>query len=609
MSYDPKPKELIDALQLKEEGQFKEALQRVINLEENKDLTVDDQITSMLLKSTILNRLGQFEDALKLAEKVYQECERLEKHLQSIDASIEIAESLMYLGRLNKSLGIISNSEDMLNMYLQNIDPYFLKDFELSKGPMLTHLKASIAFTRGLVYAEKGDLDRGIKCTERSLKLRNELGNTQEVARSLTQMGFIFFLIGKYDSALKYLEESLKLEEGNFNRNILVTFTCIGHVNLMRGNLDRALEYYQQSFKLAKEMNAKDVIAWNLLSFGIVCNEQGNLDRALEYFKRSLAIYDEISHNFMISAVLDSLIHLFFDRNAIEQARYYLDRLKQLKDRDNSKYIEGNYLKNKALMLKKTLRAHDRVEAEAILKQVVGEEFMDHEIKIGSLLSLCDLFLIELRNSSDLKILDELQPYITQLLDISEQQGSYRLLAETYLLQSKLSLLTLDIKKARRFLTQAQQIAERFGLNLLYTKISNERDKLLEQLSVWEKLKESNSTLTERIELAQLGEQMENMLRERAALTAIISEEKVTIHKERKICLVCKGEALGFTYICQCDAIYCDNCARALIDLENVCWVCNAPIDKSKPVKSYEKDEEEIGLEISRKKDKNQKKR
>ncbi len=609
MSYDSKPKELIDALHLKEEGQFKEALQLVMNLEENKDLTVDDQITSMLLKSTILNRLGQFGDALKLAEKVYQECERLEKHLQSIDASIEIAESLMYLGRLDKSLGIISNSEDMLNKYLQNIDPYFLKDVESSKGPFLTRKRASIAFAKGLIYTENGYLDKGLKYTERSLKLQKELGNEQDLARSLTQMGFILFLKGEYDSALKYLEESLKLEEGSFNRNILVTFTCIGNVNLGRGNLDRALEYYQKSFKVAKEMNAKDIIAWNLNCFGIVCDGQGNLDSALEYLKRSLAIYDEIGHNFMISAVLDSLIYVFLDRNSLEQARYYLNRLKQLKDRDNSKYIECGYLINKALMLKKTLRARDRVEAEEILKQLVGEEHMDHEYKIYALLNLCDLLLIELRNSSDLKILDELQPYITQLLDIAEQQGSYRLLAETYLLQSKLSLLTLDIKKARRFLTQAQQIAERFGLNLLYTKISNEHDKLLEQLSMWEKLKESNAPLTERIELAQLGEQMENMLRKRAALTAIISEEKVTILKERKICLVCKGEALGFTYICECDALYCDNCARALIDLENVCWVCDTPIDKVKPVKSYEKDEEEIGLKISGKKDKNQKKR
>lgn len=30
--------------------------------------------------------------------------------------------------------------------------------------------------------------------------------------------------------------------------------------------------------------------------------------------------------------------------------------------------------------------------------------------------------------------------------------------------------------------------------------------------------------------------------------------------------------------------------ARALTDLENVCWVCNAPIDISKPTKPYKEE-------------------
>jgi len=47
-------------------------------------------------------------------------------------------------------------------------------------------------------------------------------------------------------------------------------------------------------------------------------------------------------------------------------------------------------------------------------------------------------------------------------------------------------------------------------------------------------------------------------------------------------------------------AIYCENCAQALKDLENICWSCNTPIDSSKPVKLYEK---EGGIKISSKKD------
>ena len=76
-----------------------------------------------------------------------------------------------------------------------------------------------------------------------------------------------------------------------------------------------------------------------------------------------------------------------------------------------------------------------------------------------------------------------------------------------------------------------------------------------------------------------------------------ITEEEVTYYREQKICLVCKTTVGGFNnYICtKCDALYCENCARALSDLENACWACNEPIDKikpSKPFKMVEKPEE-----------------
>ena len=46
-------------------------------------------------------------------------------------------------------------------------------------------------------------------------------------------------------------------------------------------------------------------------------------------------------------------------------------------------------------------------------------------------------------------------------------------------------------------------------------------------------------------------------------------------------------------FMCKkCDALYCENCARALINMENACWVCNEPIDESKPVKLLKKEDE-----------------
>ncbi|TFG23750.1 MAG: hypothetical protein EU529_06445 [Promethearchaeota archaeon] len=75
-------------------------------------------------------------------------------------------------------------------------------------------------------------------------------------------------------------------------------------------------------------------------------------------------------------------------------------------------------------------------------------------------------------------------------------------------------------------------------------------------------------------------------------------EEDVSVFRDKKVCLVCKGEPSGFNvFICpECDSIYCDKCARALSDLENLCWVCESPLDQSKPVKKEEPEQEEIKI-------------
>lgn len=80
-----------------------------------------------------------------------------------------------------------------------------------------------------------------------------------------------------------------------------------------------------------------------------------------------------------------------------------------------------------------------------------------------------------------------------------------------------------------------------------------------------------------------------------------ITEEEVTFHKEKKICLVCKGNVGRYMFMCpECDTLYCDNCAKTLSDLENICWVCETPFDASKPIKTVQ-EKEEIEIEKTEK--------
>jgi len=81
-----------------------------------------------------------------------------------------------------------------------------------------------------------------------------------------------------------------------------------------------------------------------------------------------------------------------------------------------------------------------------------------------------------------------------------------------------------------------------------------------------------------------------------------ITEEEITFHKERKICLVCKANLSRVMYTCpKCDALYCIKCSDTLSNLENACWVCNTPFDDSKPTKPY-KMIKEAGVKKNKKK-------
>jgi hypothetical protein len=77
-----------------------------------------------------------------------------------------------------------------------------------------------------------------------------------------------------------------------------------------------------------------------------------------------------------------------------------------------------------------------------------------------------------------------------------------------------------------------------------------------------------------------------------------LTEEEVSISKEKKICLVCKKQLQKQIFLCSdCGAFYCIKCSDALVELENACWVCDAPFDDSMPSKPFKKEEEEIEVE------------
>jgi hypothetical protein len=214
-------------------------------------------------------------------------------------------------------------------------------------------------------------------------------------------------------------------------------------------------------------------------------------------------------------------------RDLKEISKQYLQDLKEINEKSENKLINQIYQLAQALILKTSERVIKQAEAQQIFNKIMDEKELRYEYKIIAKKNLCELLIQELSTSGDEEILDEIKEISQELFDIAEKQQSFSLLIETYILQSKMALLELDLDTARQQLSNARKIAEEKKLQRLAVLISREYDSFLSQLSKWTDKSDRDVSLAERLELAELESMVTRLIRKKAEIDELSEEEPV----------------------------------------------------------------------------------
>jgi len=435
--------------------------------------------------------------------------------LHIVDCLITKAESLLKLGRIDDSFETIKKGENLL----QTIKNASLED--------IRKRKAFIDFIMGDLFRKKGDYQASFKFFTKSLKLWEELGNISEYAHCLVHTAYLYSNKGDIDRSIEYQQKALEIaRQSKIKRFILRRLVGIGALYMLKGEVDIALDYSEQGLSLAREINDESWLAGSINNVGLMYHQKGDLNKALLLLEESLKFAEKAGDKIEISYVLDSLILVELDKDNIEKANYYLSRIKDLNDQEKIQEIDEVYVLNKAIILKSSKSARDRYMAENLLKKILEEKYGDSELLTRAVLNLCDLLLTEVYKSNDIEILNDLETYINLSSQMADQQQSYSLLTETYILKAKFALINMNTKKARSLLTKAQNIAEQHQLYNLAKKVSSEHDNLINQLNSWNDLREKELPLNERVELSKIDEQLNCMLFNRFIKQADLSDEK-----------------------------------------------------------------------------------
>jgi tetratricopeptide (TPR) repeat protein len=459
--------------QLREKGEFEKAFDIINILENQGGFSKEEFVSLLILKCSLLLELRRLKEAQELAEKILEQSEKLNWYDKIIDALDIIAWVYRRFGKLEEALETINRAEELIRIKFP--DP----DKEIQKK------QASLYLVKGSIFFARGNLNAIKEC----------------------------------------LEEGLNLAKIIEDKKLLMHFTLnSGSYYGIKGKLDLSLDYQKQGLALAKEINDSQNIIIALNNIGCVYREQGKLEKALENITQSYLLAKKIKSP-SISVVLDSIFHVVLDKGDLKEAEKYLEEMNELKNQEEYEIIKLNYLINKALLLKANPRASNLSKAEKILKEALEEEIVLYEPHIDALLNLCDILLTDLQNTNDPEILNELQPYVSRLLDLAEKNNSFSLIAETKLLEARLALLSFDIKNVRKFLSKAQEIADKYSLNRLSIKISNEHDELIKQIDMWDNLKKSNLPMSERLKKTGLKEEMKRMIQKRKIEIPVPFEE------------------------------------------------------------------------------------
>jgi len=544
-------KELIHAEHLLYQAKFKGALKILTSLEKKVRTNTKQQISILILKGKIYGYQEQYRKSIEVGEKAYQLSQKGGIIPNAVDSLILKAYSIFF-GKIKPALQHISEAERLINCILEDSELDLSKQkadllaikalihhyttqhnraMELSKEWLESQTdlkeKLEIAFMYcqiGDMYLFNSDVDTALDYAMNSLTLQKELNNQIGVATSLYLIGLCQYMKGEFEKALKTGRKGLNIDEiGIFTKlNIL---HLLGAIYKEMGELNRTLRYYNRAVKLAEKEGYINQYLENLMGIGSTYRMKGDFDKALEYLQLCLSLSEKNNILYGISSSLFYIILTCLDKNSLEQAKLYLTQLEQFAVQYDSKIFNQVHPLAKALVLKNTNRLRNRTEAELLLKQIIEEIITPPQLYFLALVNLCELFLEELSITNNAEILDELNPYIIQISEIAEKQNAYLWITEIKLLQAKLALIQMNIKEAEHLLTQAQQIAEIHGLNLLAIKISNEHDILLEQLNVWTNLENKNAPMSKRIELVSFNGVIGRMKGKRALGPPELSHE------------------------------------------------------------------------------------
>lgn len=241
--------------------------------------------------------------------------ERAKKYFFDVLKNKKYENNAIKAATLNK-IGVVNyfQSKDSIAMY------YLKKSLNIYNKTAKKYLqeKGQILNLISYIHNREGNYSEALDFHFQALKVREEFGDKNEIAKSYNSIGLFYVNQGDYKSSMSYYKKSLKIskEIGN-KKGEAISLNNIATIYVKQGLCEKAEKLHQKALKIKKELNIKKEIALSYKNIGKLHVCKNDYKGALSNFSIACDINKNLGNYVEVAD-----IHLLIAKTSFEQKDY-----------------------------------------------------------------------------------------------------------------------------------------------------------------------------------------------------------------------------------------------------------------------------------------------
>ncbi len=293
-------------------------------LDSLNDLLATEQSKSKKVK--LLNELfsEQYSTDYNKALKYAQEALKVSKTIKN--------ESRQTKQNISQSANNVGNAYFFLDKYEKALK-YYLMSLKVAEEITDTNMMANTLYNLGSLYDFKGETEKGFQYLEQAVKLEEQRGDMESAAISYSSMADYYFFNADYNKGMIYYEKAMKIVKPLNNKSMVASLYGSRAVGLKHINrYNKSLKFHQLSITIKIELNDKTALHTAYLNIADVYIAMKEYEKAVEFNLKSLEIAKELDATESIMIAYKGLSETYTQMGSTSKALEYTQLYADWKD-------------------------------------------------------------------------------------------------------------------------------------------------------------------------------------------------------------------------------------------------------------------------------------